>query len=88
MCFVKFNLKIDIQLSITATVTQPLIQKALDNTQENKTVCVCLRAELSACESHYLALRSVNQALQAEILGLYSKIPMDTHDQPQDASSR
>ncbi|XP_026199200.1 TSC complex subunit 1a isoform X2 [Anabas testudineus] len=46
------------------------------------------RAELSACESHYLALRSVNQALQAEILGLYSKIPMDTHDQPQDASSR
>lgn len=57
-------------------------KKLLDETKAQS------RAELSACQSRCFALRRVTQTLQTEMLHLYSQLQLDTHSQPQDASSR
>lgn len=43
--------------------------------------CLCVRAELSACETRCVALRRVTQTLQTEMLHLYSQMHLDTHTQ-------
>lgn len=78
-------LSVCIYVYVTTTVTQPF---HLDSRQENKAVCVCVRAELSACECRYLALRRITQTLQAEMFHLYSQIHLGTHGRSQDVSTR
>ncbi|KAK2838215.1 hypothetical protein Q5P01_015427 [Channa striata] len=46
------------------------------------------RAELSACDSRCVSLRRVTQALQTEILHLYSQVHLDAHSRPQEVGSR
>ncbi|KAG7999650.1 Hamartin [Nibea albiflora] len=46
------------------------------------------RAELTACESRCVSLRRLTQALQTEMLHLYSQIHLDTQSRPQDVCSR
>ncbi|XP_041643129.1 TSC complex subunit 1a isoform X2 [Cheilinus undulatus] len=57
-------------------------KKLLDETKAQS------RAELSACQSRCIALRRVTQALQTEMLQLYSQVHLDTHSRPQDVGSR
>uniref|UniRef100_UPI0037E721DF TSC complex subunit 1a n=1 Tax=Semicossyphus pulcher TaxID=241346 RepID=UPI0037E721DF len=57
-------------------------KKLLDETKAQS------RAELSACQSRCIALRRVTQALQTEMLHLYSQVHLDTHSRPQDVCSR